>query len=168
MIPRAGYDRTGIAFVGNTVTRRAMKSSILRRLLGSIQRLRKLAWRFTGRPAGAHAIVLTSTGMLVLVRLRYASGWRPPGGGIKKGEEVEQAVLRELKEEIGMIRHGAVEADLVIRDPGGDRVFIVRDVEYSPRWSLEVEAVAEFSPSHLPLDIAPRARRWIDQVRHHL
>ena len=145
-----------------------MNSDILRPLLVSLQRLRKLVWRFTGRPAGAHAIVLTSTGMLVLVKLRYASGWRPPGGGIKKGETVEQAVLRELREEIGMNRHGAVETGLVIRDPAGDRVFIVRDVEYSPRWSLEVEAVREFDPSHLPLDIAPRARRWIDQVRHHL
>ena len=147
---------------------RVMKTDILRPLLMTLQRLRKLVWRFTGRPAGAHAIALTSSGMLVLVKLRYASGWRPPGGGIKKGETVEQAVLRELSEEIGMSKHGAVEADLVIRDRAGDRVFIVRDVEYSPRWSLEIEAVAEFDASRLPVDIAPRARRWIDQVRHHL
>ena len=145
-----------------------MKRNILRPLLVSLQRLRKLVWRFTGRPAGAHSIALTSTGMLVLVKLRYASGWRPPGGGIKKGETPERAVLRELTEEVGMTQHGAVEKDLVIRDPAGDRVFIVRDVEYSPRWSLEIEAVAEFDPSRLPLDVAPRARRWIEQVRHHL
>ncbi len=145
-----------------------MKRSILRPLLLSMQRLRKLVWRFTGRPAGAHGIALTSTGKLVLVKLRYASGWRPPGGGIKKGEKAEQAVLRELTEEIGMIKHRAIETDLVIRDPAGDRVFIVRDVEYSPRWSLEIEAVAEFDPSRLPPDVAPRARRWIDQVRHRL
>jgi len=106
--------------------------------------------------------------MLVLVKLRYASGWRPPGGGIKKGETAEHAVLRELTEEIGMIKHSAVETDLVIRDPAGDGVFIVRDVEYSPRWSIEIESVAEFDPSRLPLDVAPRARRWIDQVRHRL
>ncbi len=145
-----------------------MKRDILRPLLVSLQRLRKLVWSFTGRPAGAHAIALTSTGKLVLVKLRYASGWRPPGGGIKKGETIEQAVLRELTEEVGMTKHGAVETDLVIRDPAGDRVCIVRDVECSPRWSLEIEAVAEFDASRLPLDIPPRARRWIDQVRHRL
>ena len=159
---------TGIAFGGSTATRRMMKRNILRPLLVSLQRLRKLVWRVTGRPAGAHAIALTSTGMLVLVKLRYASGWRPPGGGINKGETAEHAVLRELTEEIGMIKHGAVETDLVIGDPAGDGVFIVRDVEYNPRWSIEIESVAEFDPSRLPLDVAPRARRWIDQVRHRL
>lgn len=160
--------RTGIAFDGGAFSRRRMKRNILRTLMGSMQRLRKFVWRFAGRPAGAHAIAVTSSGMLVLVKLRYASGWRPPGGGIKKGETPEQAVLRELREEIGMSQHGAVEKDHVMGDPAGDRVFIVRDVEYSPRWSLEVEAVAEFDPSRLPVDVAPRARRWIDQVRHHL
>lgn len=145
-----------------------MKSSILRPLLGTMQKLRKFVWGFTGRPAGAHGIAQTSSGKLVLVRLRYASGWRVPGGGIKKGETVEQAVLRELSEEIGMTRHGAVETKVEINDPHSDRVIIVRDVEYSPGWSLEIEAVAEFDPSRLPSDISPRVRRWIDQVRHQL
>ncbi|HLL30194.1 MAG TPA: hypothetical protein VK403_04280, partial [Allosphingosinicella sp.] len=50
-----------------------------------------------------------------------------------------------------------------LQDPGpdpalpGDRsaLFLVRDVVYRPRRSLEIEAVREFDPAALPADTAP-------------
>ncbi len=142
-----------------------MKKNVLGFVLGGLQRVRKFVWRFSGRPAGVHAIALTSTGRVVLVKLTYAHGWRAPGGGIKRGESLEEAVVRELIEEIGMSAHGPMSQDLVIEDPTAGTVFVLRDVEYRARRSMEIEAVAEFDIDRLPADLAPRARGWIQQFR---
>jgi hypothetical protein len=54
----------------------------LRLILTAGHRMLKAGW-FVRRPRtfGAHAIALTPERKLVLVKLRYASGWRVPGGG---------------------------------------------------------------------------------------
>jgi len=119
---------------------------------------------------GAHAVALTPAGKVILVRLRYAPGWRVPGGGRAKGEDPVEAALRELREEIGMVDHG--EARLVRDFP--ERVgfrrdtaslVIVRDVTYRPhRWSWEVEEVREADPSDLPSKMSPTSSRWIASI----
>ena len=43
---------------------------------------------------------------MILVKLRYAPGWRLPGGGRADDEDPCEAALRELREEIGMTAHG--------------------------------------------------------------
>ena len=50
-------------------------------MTGAYQLLRA-GW-FVRRPRtfGAHALALTPERKLILVKLRYASGWRLPGGG---------------------------------------------------------------------------------------
>lgn len=114
---------------------------------------------------GVHAVPVTEAGKVVLVLLTYAPGWRLPGGGLKRGEPAQEAMLRELREEIGLVSHGAVER---IADPGADPaspadrsgLFIVRDVIYRPRRSVEVESVREFDPDSLPDDIAP----WTERI----
>jgi 8-oxo-dGTP pyrophosphatase MutT (NUDIX family) len=121
-----------------------------------LHRGRRLVWSVT-RPetAGVHAVALTPAGKVVLVTLSYVDGWRLPGGGLKRGEDPRDAVLRELREEIGLTAHGAVALATVFDhnpDFKKDRssLFVVRDVQYAPRWSLEVAAVGEF-----PLDALP-------------
>ncbi|HYE27424.1 MAG TPA: NUDIX domain-containing protein [Allosphingosinicella sp.] len=129
-----------------------------------LQALRRLLWLITGpRRDGVHAVPLTPRGTVVLVRLTYASGWRLPGGGRKRGEGAEAAMLRELEEEIGLVDHMSVERlDDIRADPGppGDRsaLFLVRGVAYRPRRTLEVEDVAEFDPTGLPDDVVPWTR----------
>ena len=49
---------------------------------------------------GVHAFCFYD-GKLVLVK-HPKSGWMPPGGGIEQGETYEQAIIREVKEEINM------------------------------------------------------------------
>jgi 8-oxo-dGTP pyrophosphatase MutT (NUDIX family) len=110
----------------------------------------------------------------VLVKLRYAPGWRVPGGGQKPRETAEQAVLRELREEIGLTAHGAVSLACELEELVAFRrnlatVFIVKDVAYRPpRWSLEIEQIAEFGIDELPADTAEPTLRWIDMLRPHL
>ena len=50
---------------------------------------------------GALALV-EQANKLVLVRQSYSEGWHLPGGGVQRGEPPVRAVLRELKEEIGL------------------------------------------------------------------
>jgi 8-oxo-dGTP pyrophosphatase MutT (NUDIX family) len=126
-----------------------------------LNRLRLALRKVTGSGrSGVHAVPLTEAGKVVLVRLTYAPGWRVPGGGRKRREAPEQAMLRELREEIGLLSHGAIEL-LDDRHPSagpGDRsaFFLVRDVVYRPRRSLEVAEVREFDPARLPDDTT----RW--------
>ena len=116
--------------------------------------------------AGVHGVPLTEQGRVVLIRLTYAPGWRIPGGGRNRGEEPEQAMLRELREEIGLISHGPVEPIEDGRPAPSERVeradfFVIRDVVYRPRRSLEVAEVREFDPSALPDDTTPWTARLV-------
>src|SRR5687768_2786550 len=88
--------------------------SLSRRLTRSVftflNRLRLAPRKVTGSGrSGVHAVPVTGQGKVVLVRLTYAPGWRVPGGGRKRGEAPEAAILRELREEIGLLSHGAIE-----------------------------------------------------------
>lgn len=106
----------------------------------------------------------------MLVKLRYAPGWRAPGGGLDPRESAKEAVLRELREEIGLTGYGRIrlaaeleEAVHFKRDLAS--LLIVEDVRYHPRWSWEVEKVAEFRMDALPPDTASSTRRWIELLR---
>jgi 8-oxo-dGTP pyrophosphatase MutT (NUDIX family) len=116
------------------------------------------------RPRGAHAIAVTKEGRVILVKLRYASGWRLPGGGRSSEETLEQAVLRELHEEVGMTAHGRRRPV-----PGLGSVLLVEDVIYRPRrWSWEVEQVIAADPRALPSGLSPRAAEWIARALPHI
>jgi 8-oxo-dGTP pyrophosphatase MutT (NUDIX family) len=130
------------------------------------------AW-FIRRPRtfGAHAIALTPENKVVLVRLRYAPGWRLPGGGRSPEEQPKQAALRELREEIGMTAHGETRLACDLEETTDFKsdlasLVIVRDVEYRPkRWSWEVEAVREASLDELPEPLSTLSARWLAVVR---
>jgi 8-oxo-dGTP pyrophosphatase MutT (NUDIX family) len=46
--------------------------------------------------------LIVRDGKVMLVRHSYVPGWLLPGGGVGRGEPAEQAILREMKEEIGL------------------------------------------------------------------
>ena len=111
----------------------------IRIVLTALHGLLKAHW-FLSRPRtfGAHAVALTPNGRIVLVKLRYAKGWRLPGGGRPKTESPESAVLRELREEIGLVSFGEVRRVCDIdeltdfkRDLAS--LLVVRDVTYRPK-----------------------------------
>jgi 8-oxo-dGTP pyrophosphatase MutT (NUDIX family) len=147
---------------------------LLRVPLTAVHRLLKLGW-FVRRPRtfGAHAVAVTPAGKLILVRLRYAPGWRLPGGGRNADEDPRDAVLRELREEIGMTAHGKVRLACELDEDSDFKrdlasLLVVEDVRYAPRWSWEIERIAEAAIDNLPGGMSPRALRWIEAVRAHL
>jgi 8-oxo-dGTP pyrophosphatase MutT (NUDIX family) len=137
--------------------------------------LLKFGW-FLRRPRtfGAHALALTPARKVILVKLRYAPGWRLPGGGRSEDEDPREAVLRELREEIGMTEHGTVRLAAELDENADFKrdlafLFIVEDVAYQPRrWSWEIERVTEAALDDLPEDMSPRAERWLTAVRSHI
>jgi 8-oxo-dGTP pyrophosphatase MutT (NUDIX family) len=144
----------------------------LRLVLTGVHRLLKLNW-LVRRPRtfGAHALALTPERKVILVRLRYAPGWRLPGGGRSEHEGPRDAVLRELREEIGMISHGAVRlaAELeasVDHKRDLSELFVVEDVTYRPpRWSWEIEQVIETPLHDHPPGLSRPAEQWIAALR---
>lgn len=144
----------------------------LRVALTAAHKLLTLGW-FVRRPRtfGAHAIALTPERKIILVKLRYAPGWRVPGGGRRANEYAQAAVIRELREEIGMTGYGRVRLACELEESVNFKqdlaaLLIVEDVRYSPhRWSWEIEQVREFPLDELPPDVAPPTRRWIAALR---
>lgn len=53
---------------------------------------------------GVCALVDNEAGHILLVRHSYQKGWHLPGGGVDAAEPPAAAILRELKEEVGLLR----------------------------------------------------------------
>lgn len=47
-----------------------------------------------------YGLCFTDAGRIALVRLTTGPGWQVPGGGVEDGESPEEALVRELREEI--------------------------------------------------------------------
>lgn len=56
---------------------------------------------------GVCAVAQNAEGRVLLVRHRYMRGWQLPGGGVGRNEPPAEAILRELKEEVGLISSDA-------------------------------------------------------------
>jgi 8-oxo-dGTP pyrophosphatase MutT (NUDIX family) len=149
----------------------AWTDRLLRVPLTAAHRLLRLAWRVRRpRTFGAHALALTPERRIVLVKLRYAAGWRLPGGGHGTDEDPRDAALRELREEIGLISHGRVLLATELEELADfkrdiNSLLIVEDVRYRPRWSLEIERVIEVDREHLPSDLAPPTIAWLEALQ---
>ncbi len=133
----------------------------------AFQALRRSIWYFTEPDAvGVHGIALTPEGKIILVRLSYAPGWRLPGGGKKKAEDDRTAMIRELREEIGLSDYDSIDCVTSFhhrpdRRIGQGTLFVVRGVRYRPHWSIEVKDVGEFCLDDLPQSTAKITRQLL-------
>jgi len=139
-------------------------------LLLAADKLRR-AWWFVARPRslGVLGLVLDDERRILLVRQTYRDGWYLPGGGVHRKEGLDEALRRELREEVGIEPteaprlHGMYwnfaesKSDYVA-------VFVVDRWERRPAKSLEIAADAFFPPGGLPEDTSPAARRRIAEL----
>jgi 8-oxo-dGTP pyrophosphatase MutT (NUDIX family) len=113
-------------------------------------------------------LLLVRDRRVLLVRHRYAPwAWTLPGGGVRRGESPEQALLRETREETGLqLRSVAGEIGTYIGPMRRDdriTVFHADDAEaLAAGRSFEIIACRWFDLDHLPDDLSPASRRRIE------
>ena len=132
-----------------------------------------MVWKVTRpRTIGVRALLLGPDGRVALVRHTYIDGWYLPGGGVKKGEGITQALHRELAEEVA-VTGATVERVLGVyhnRGEGKDDhviVYVVRATDAALRGAdaLEVAEVDWFAADTLPDGTTPATRRRIAEFR---
>ena len=105
---------------------------------------------------GSTCVMLDETGRVLLVKTRYHRSWTSPGGYANPGEDPTDAVLRELREEIGLVigRSPAHHSRSVRR--GGHEEHVYRldldhdETEMLRPTSWEIAQLGWFGPNDVP------------------
>ncbi|HVQ10235.1 MAG TPA: NUDIX domain-containing protein [Allosphingosinicella sp.] len=143
------------------------------RLIGKAARF---YWRLRRpRTLGVRAVVLDRDDRIALVRHTYADQWYLPGGGVKKGESFEAALLRELSEEIALdgLRIEAILGVYHSRREAKDdhiAIFVVRAesgvaARLGRANAMEIEEARWFPLDALPAGVSAATRRRIAEYR---
>jgi ADP-ribose pyrophosphatase YjhB (NUDIX family) len=132
-------------------------------------------YRFWGRlrppriTMGVRGLVVDPDGRVCLVRHTYRDGWFLPGGSVKVGESLVEAMSRELREETGIELpetpqrvHGVYSS---FREHKSDHivVFVVRDWEVGSTSSPEIAEVGFFAADDLPAGTSAATSRRIKE-----
>ena len=119
--------------------------------------------KYPDRPYVGVGAVIVQGGEVLIVKRKYdplAGQWSLPGGGVELGETLEDAVVREMREETGLdIEVGPVIEvfDRITRDSNGDVRYHFVLVDYlcwpvggELRASSDVEDARFVDPADLP------------------
>jgi 8-oxo-dGTP diphosphatase len=119
----------------------------------------------------AGAVITNAEGRVLLLKhvFRPGSGWGIPGGFLEKGEQPDDAVRRELREETGMELE-AVEIAF-IRALKNGRVEVIyrcraRGQEAAPQ-GYEIKSAEWFPPDDLPAGLSQDQRLIIRRALNH-
>ena len=112
-----------------------------------------------GKTLGVRVLAVDAEGRVLLVRHTYLPGWWLPGGGVDRGETLEAAAVRELREEAGLIaleRPRLLSAHSNERFFPGDHVLIFAVDAHEPTEMSSRHEIAEarfFALDALPEDL---------------
>lgn len=122
-----------------------------------------------GQTLGVRAVVRDDEGRFLLVRHTYAPGWLFPGGGVDRKESLEDALVRELREEVGVLAQSrprlvSIHANFAHFKGDHVAVFEVEHWERVAASSLEIAESGFFSATDLPEGTTGGTRRRIGEI----
>ena len=129
-------------------------------------------WRMSrGMTLGSQGAVIDEAGRVLLVQHSYRLGWSFPGGGVEWGETLEDALARELEEEVGVTLRGPPSLHGIFSNEAnfpGDHIalYLVRDWtrngEY--RQISEIAETGMFGFDDLPAPLDPGTDRRLAEI----
>ncbi len=120
---------------------------------------------------GVQGIIVDESSRVLLIRHGYRAGWHFPGGGVERGEEIEEALKREVLEETGVVvlqppRLIGIYAHFDIYP--GDHVILYRidhwHRERVPEPNAEIAEHGFFALDALPEALSPGTSRRVKEV----
>jgi 8-oxo-dGTP diphosphatase len=148
---------------------------MLNDLLGAIwRRAPKSLRRWTVRMSHqrfavtAGAVVTDARGRVLLLKHRFrpGTGWGMPGGFIEAGEQPEEALRRELREEVGLeVEKVKLFAARTFQRPQQvEIVFTARALGGPDQLNFEIQKTAWFSANDLPKELPADQARLIKRA----
>ncbi len=112
-------------------------------------------------------VLLVKDGQILLIKHTYKKGWHLPGGGLKRGETVEEAARREAREETGAalknIRLVGIFSKSEDGFSGHNILFASNDFDVVGQHDHEIAEARFFPLDALPSDLLPDHRRKVDE-----
>ena len=114
-------------------------------------------------------VMLILDGQVLLVRQTYIPGWYMPGGGVKRGETLEEAIRREAQEEVGaeMGKLSLLGSYTHFGEHKSDHnaLFLCTDFTLSGKQDHEVAEARFFPLDALPKGLQGGHRRRLEEYR---
>ncbi len=114
-------------------------------------------------------VMMIKDGQVLLVRQTYLPGWFMPGGRLKRGETLETAARREVREEtgaqLGKVSLLGVYTNTKEWKTDHNIVFLSRDFTVSDVHDDEIAEVRFFPLDALPEELWPGHRQRLDEVQ---
>lgn len=107
---------------------------------------------------GAQGIIINKRNEVLLVKRRREKVWVIPGGHVDQGETIEQAALRELHEETGILgkiisKVGEYESPILVN--GKTVLFLCETLGGKFKINGEVSEIKYWNLNELPLTLVP-------------
>lgn len=123
----------------------------------------KALWKLTKPVTVGVRVILIKDNKVLLVKHTYQDSWYLPGGKMKNGETYEQAIRREVLEELGgemkgISLHGVYNNFYEYKNDN-IVIFICNDFMFSGKTDREIEKYDFFDLDRLPEKTSPGTKK---------